>query len=437
MAILTQELVEEFCELPENREGLIYVEDIDAFLMYQDGQGYHKLLSTRQMKKLIYNFAKRKAKSIGHAQVKDIIFGITMSCFKEIKDLPKRYIALEDKLLDLKTFDFKDFDKKRIAYHRITCKSSDLAMPIPNFTAYLNQVLIDENGDPDPELIQVVQEMFGFYLIEDKRAEAFFFLYGEGSNGKSVMLNVLEDMVGSDYTSHVDIESITSNRFASSTLVGKKMNIVREEESRYIRIDKLKTFISGEPVMMERKNEGMFSYVPSTKFIFSTNKLPSFQGIDYALKRRLNFIPFLRRFEPHEKDHALGDKLWEELPGIVQWAIEGAKRLIANNFAFTKSIQMADFMMRFEDSVSSPRQFIHECYLEDESSFITNDELYAHYKEWCMLNGRKTVSSNTFIEELKQVTKSDMKWIKEDHKNRRGKRLKLVKIHKPSSYGQT
>lgn len=428
MAILKQELVDEFCQLPENRDGLIYVEDIDAFLKYQENQGYYKLLSTRQLKKMIYNFAKRKTGSIGHAVIKDMIFGISASCFREIKDLPKRYIALEDKLIDLQTFTFKDFDKKKIAYHKINCKSTDLSMPIPVFLNYLNEVLIDEDGKTDTELITVVQEMFGFYLIEDKRAEAFFFLYGGGSNGKSVMLNVLEDMLGSDYTSHVDIESITNNRFASSNLVGKKINIVREEESRFVRIDKLKTFVSGEPVMMERKNEGAFSYTPSTKFIFSTNKMPSFQGIDYALKRRLNFIPFLRRFEPHEKDHQLQEKLWEELPGIIQWSIDGAKRLIANNFSFSKCMQMNEFMVRFENAVSSPKQFLHDNYIEDEKSFITNDDLYTHYKEWCTTNGRKTVSSNTFIEELKQVTQSDMKWVKEDKKNRRGKRLKLKKF---------
>lgn len=428
MAILTQDLVEEFCLLPPIRDGMVYVEDIDAFLMYQPEEGYYKLLTTRQLKKIVYQFAIKKNKSIGHAQVKDIIFGISMACIREIKDLPKKYIALGNKLLNLRTFQFEEFNIKKIAYHKIDCEIEQLKMEIPVFTKYLSDVLIDEKGKTDEELISVIQEMFGFYLIEDKRAEAFFFLHGGGSNGKSVMLNILEEMLGSDYTSHVDIESITNNRFASSNLVGKKMNIVREEESRYIRIDKLKTFVSGEPVMMERKGEGMFNYTPSTKFIFSTNKMPSFQGIDYALKRRLNFVPFLRRFEPHEKDHNLGEKISNELPGILGWAIEGAKRLIANNFTFTKSRQMEDFMTKFENTVSSSKQFVNELYDIDQKSFITNDDLYTHYREWCLVNGRKVLSSNNFFEEINQlVGDSILKWVSEKGTSKRGRPLRLKK----------
>ena len=55
------------------------------------------------------------------------------------------------------------------------------------------------------------------------------------------------------------------------------------------------------------------------------NHLPAFKGVDFGIERRPRVIAFDRRFEEHEQDKQMPEKLVAELPGILAWAVEGCK----------------------------------------------------------------------------------------------------------------
>ena len=169
-----------------------------------------------------------------------------------------------------------------------------------------------------------------------------------------------------------------------------------------MRSDKFKALISGDYIHAERKFGAKFTFRPITKYIFACNKLPTFDGINYGIKRRLCIIPFNRVFKDFEQDKNLIDKLTVELPGIMDWAIKGAKKLTENNFVFTDAKLTRQSGIDFENETSSALMFFRDnyCVSETKEIFIDNMTLYREYTAWCQDNGKKPLSSQNFHSDI-------------------------------------
>ncbi len=246
--------------------------------------------------------------------------------------------------------------------------------------------------------------MLGYFLLDSTKAHATFFLVGTGANGKSVLLNVLSELVGPDYVTHRSLEDLSTNRFATASLVGKKLNIGNEEESKRLKTDLFKNLVSGEQISAERKFGEAFSFRPRTRFVFASNHLPSFDVVDDAIRRRVFIIPFYRKISQAERDPYLVDKLLKEHSQIIAWCLEGAHRLSERKFQFVLTQSMAKSFDEFEQEQSSSIDFFEENFvllptLKEEVFDVST--MYSYYKNWCLDTGRKPKSQRTFMDDLR------------------------------------
>jgi putative DNA primase/helicase len=336
--------------------------------------------------------------------VSDVFKQLRMATKRTVPELKERYIAFNDCLLDAETFTTLPFAPERVAVFHSDCDWSKAQVAgCPQFHKFLDTSIVKTDGKtPDPDLQKEVQEMFGYILLPTLEAHKAFFLVGDGANGKSVMCKILQKIVGQQFTTSMTIETLTTRTFAVAGLVGKRLNICNEDESRFAASDKFKAMIAGDMVAAERKYGDSFQFEPKAKFVFASNKLPTFEGMNYGLIRRLKMIPFNRRFSPGEQVKRLVDTIYPELPGIVAWAIEGAKRLVHNNFVFTDSDQSIHALRKFEQEVSSALYYIREKWSLDPTklNFISSESLYNKYTDWCRNNGRKPMKSNFFYRDI-------------------------------------
>lgn len=433
-----QTITADFCQDKLHVENLIYVKNIDSFCLYQEECGYYKIMDSEEFDEYVFNYLREKVpKNLTGATIRDIAGLIKWMVYRKLPDMDSHYVAFEDKLLNLHSFEFEEFDRMKPAFHKIACKSTDVQdmNETPMFQKFLSEILVDGEMCTDNELLTVVQEMFGYYFLNTLEGHSMFFLTGEGSNGKSVLLNILRAVIGERFTSAMSIETITTNRFAASGLVGKKINICSEDESQYIKSDRFKALVSGDPIQVERKFGNSFMMYPTTKYIFATNNSPTFNSVDFGLLRRVNIIPFLRRIKDGEKDTMLDKKIiGAELPGIIRWLIEGAKRLVANKYQFSPSRQMVEMKEQFQQNLSAAIMFARETYLEAETDeggqFISNSELYYEFRAWCERTGRKPSGMTKFLNEVASIfiKKTDTAYSNEERKTVRGRFLKRREI---------
>jgi len=265
----------------------------------------------------------------------------------------------------------------------------------PNFKRFLSEVL-------NPEDIQVIQELFGYCLLKDYRFQSAFMFWGEGSNGKSVLLDVLIAFLGKENVSGVALQDLEENRFAKARLYSKFANIYPDLSPDALKsTGSMKMLTGGDMIYAEEKFKDGFNFFNHAKLIFSANMIPASQDDTHAFWRRWIIITFPNQFAEEQQDKGLLKKLTSEgeMSGIFNWAVEGLKNLIENG-KFSYSVSVEDRRMLYIKKSDPVRAFVEECIEPGLENQIIKDVLYNHFKEYCKENKFIPTSKETFGKKL-------------------------------------
>lgn len=247
-----------------------------------------------------------------------------------------------------------------------------------NFLKFLNEVVNEED-------IPNVQEIFGYCLYRKYPIQKAFMLIGSGANGKSVLLNVLKAFLGQDSCVNIPLQDLETNRFASSRLRGKLANIFADlsDKSLY-QTGHFKLLTGGDPIGAEQKFREGFDFLNYAKLIYSCNKLPETYDQSIAFFRRWLIINFPNVFTPDKADTKLLEKLTteNELSGILNWALEGLKRLLSSQKFFNDipAEEMARRYLRLSDSLEA---FIQDMIEINCMEWMEKGNFYRTYVEYC------------------------------------------------------
>tara|TARA_B100000900_G_scaffold384875_1_gene374086 strand:- start:3254 stop:3679 length:426 start_codon:yes stop_codon:yes gene_type:complete len=113
-------------------------------------------------------------------------------------------------------------------------------------------------------------------------------------------------------------------------------------------------------------------------------------------------VPFLASFEGNP-DKQLGDKLRQEWPQILQWAIEGAVKWSRDSLKIPPEVLAASEAYLAEEDIIG--QFIEDCLErlpEHSGQFTPMDELNTEFEWWCGHNGHPIWSKRSFKKALKE-----------------------------------
>ena len=268
------------------------------------------------------------------------------------------------------------------------------------FLDWLEQVMQSRD-----ELMESVLDMMAYCLWPTYDDHLFTILTGEGSNGKSTLINILTALVGKENTSSISLSQLSFNRFAPSGLEGKLMNLSEESsggEMGAAELNVIKNLSAGGKMRVERKGENGYDFQNRTKMVFSANKPPKFKEDGHAIKRRMLVIPFDHKFE--SPDDNVGDRLVAEAPKIMSMLVARIQVNIAKNsgkFKVSRGGQMAaeaqDKMLLAGNSVIEWAQEAIESNSNlPETRCIEVQEAYARYKGWCDLNSFKAFNMRNF-----------------------------------------
>jgi putative DNA primase/helicase len=215
---------------------------------------------------------------------------------------------------------------------------------------------------------------------------------GGGANGKSTLVNVLTKLMG-DYAANT----------AASTLMASNSNqvgddLIRLAGARYITAAetehgqrfaeaKIKSFTGGDMISARPIYGEWVDFQPIGKIFLTTNNRPEIRGSDDGIWRRMVEVPFNRQFTADEQDKELMAALLQELPGILNWAIEGCLRWQAEGLLAPQSVQASVTEYRTEmDTVCS---FVtEECFVAPQER-VQVGSLYQRYSNWCRSSSKQ------------------------------------------------
>ena len=273
----------------------------------------------------------------------------------------------------------------------------------PRFMAYLEKV------QPNPENRAMLQMLAGLLLLPDTSYNVAFFLYGQGGTGKTVFINVLEALLGKDNCCCVPLANFAA-RFDKVHLTEKLANLVGDmpimpESGRIADMEGLfKSVTSGDEISVERKFVDSRTARVTARCVFATNEMPHFSDRSNGIWDRLRIIKFnvvVRNTE--EQDPRLIDKLMEERPGILNWALQGLAELRTYK-VFPQSEEGCLAIEELRAESDHEATFLRETVQADPNGFETFTRLYSAYRQWCQDNGfNSPVSSSKFKNAILRV----------------------------------
>ena len=321
-------------------------------------------------------------------RIKETINFIKRANFSGEPQINEQFINLKNGRLDWKTGTLIQHNSNDFIITQLPVKY-DPEADYPIFKKYLETTFNDDN------IIELALEFMGYCLIPDNSYQKAVMLTGAGSNGKTVFLETIKNLLGSRNVSNIDLHELEENRFKAAELLGKLANIFADLDSRGLkRSTMFKTLVGGDRITAERKFKDPFEFNNYARLLFSANELPRSQDRTYAFYRRWIIIPFEKTFTDDNADKNLLKKLKDELPGILNLALNGLRKLKEDGqFIETeKTIEAKEEYKKQNDSVAA---FIDERVIESTDSFITKQSFYREYKDWCENAGLKSVSQKS------------------------------------------
>ena len=258
------------------------------------------------------------------------------------------------------------------------------------------------------EEIPLIQEIFGYLLVPVNKAQKSFVFVGAPNAGKSTLLSVAQEiLLGADNVSNIPWQGL-GDRFNKAELFGKLANIFADLPSRSIDDNGMFKALTGEDfITAERKNKDPFSFRPYARLLFSCNEIPRNYGDrSDGFYRRLLIIRFDHSVPKAQRDPNLREKLIVERNGILMWAIEGLKRLIANGYTFTETEATQAELRRYKVESNSALLFVDECCELNEEAEYPREDLFQQYRDYCNKNGLKSMSQANFNKDVESISPS-------------------------------
>jgi putative DNA primase/helicase len=237
------------------------------------------------------------------------------------------------------------------------------------------------------DLRQVLEEMFGHILMTSGFPHKAFFLSGEsGSNGKSTLLEMLNNFVG-ELGNTLSLEDF-NEPFHIATLDGKLVNIGDDIDAAYLERSKnFKTLVSGNTIAVRRMYGEPFKLKNKATLIFTCNEMPTFKDKSGGIARRLVIIPCDNHVT--KPDPRIDEKLSTDNAKsyLLNLAIEGMQRII-NQGGISQSKTIEETTQRYLAENDSVLSYL----MEHEVEGKTVDTVYLQYQNYCEDVGLKPVS---------------------------------------------
>lgn len=306
-------------------------------------------------------------------------------------------LNFENGVLDLHTMEISEHSPE-YGFTYVVPYEYNKEADCPQFDQFMKDITLG-----DESLEQVILEYMGYCIsgTDPQLVQLCAILYGNGANGKSVLLDVLRNIVGYDNCSAVGMKSLTKET-GRYPMMYKMVNISDETPSdSFLQSSDFKSVVSGDTIEVRRLYQNPIMWKCTTKMMFACNELPFTSDFSHGLYRRLLILPFNATFstERGNLDPFLLQKLLKEKTGILNKLIKAYLRFKERGYTFI----IPDSVRQQKDEYSymgdSVMQFCNECINYGETldgKPFTARSIYKLYCLWCEDVRIKPITFNSF-----------------------------------------
>lgn len=309
--------------------------------------------------------------------------------------------------LDLRTRELRTHEASDLIT-KIAPAEYDPLATCPRWLQFVREIMQN-----DLDLVDFLQRFVGLCLTGVVIDHLLAIFYGGGSNGKTTLLELLNVLLG-DYGTTADPSLFAAARDSK----GPSPELVRLHGTRFVAASELpeggrlseslmKRLTGGDVIPARDLYSGVIEIVPTWKIAIATNHRPVVRDNSDGFWRRLHLIPFDAIFAGAAKDDRLLEKLIAELPGILNWALDGCDRWQKHGLNEPGEVTSATSAYRAESDVIGA--FITDRCVIGSHAIVRAKPLYAAFVEWSRENGERPSNARTFIGEMRRRSFSTRK----------------------------
>jgi putative DNA primase/helicase len=345
----------------------------------------------------IKNLMAEKLKSaLRERHYREVIFSVKANTYADITETPDK-IALLNGILNLHTLKIETPTPGNF----ILCQIPVAYNPKVDCMV-IKKVLLEIFGS---FWLPTIQEYIGYCLFRAMPFHKLLLLIGEGSNGKSKFLELIIEFLGPQNCSTIPLQQLCEDKFSLAQLYGKMSNICADLSSSEIKkLGPLKLLTGDDYIYARNLYSKGFSFKSRAKMLFSANVAPQINEDTDAVYRRMIVIPCNNKFEGSNCDPNILAKITTpmELSGLLNWALEGLKRLLKQGF-FTNDQTAAKIKANYIRQSNSAKAFVEEKleFVNDRRQYIP--KLYEEFILFCKSEHLPTMPQRTVIATLKKM----------------------------------
>ncbi len=312
-------------------------------------------------------------------------------------------LTFQNGTLEIETGKFRDFSQADYC-SIIMDYDYDPSASCPTWEQFIEDVT-----DEEPRRAENLQFIAGYTLIPDCRYQKVFILVGNGGNGKSVYLDIIQRLFGNSNVTHVEPTGLPQD-FQRIRLKDSLLNIGADINSDFSKgeiREWLLKIADGTSIQACYKGKDHVDFIPRCKLVYACNAIPTAEIIN-GLSRRMLFIDFPCQYvetpdpkNPKQKprDINLIPKLSKELSGIFNWAYAGYKLLTTVNY-FTDTPEQGTLLQQFEQTSNPVMVFCEDREFHGTQS---RDDIYEWYTSWCERTGHRPLSREKFMPKFRDA----------------------------------
>lgn len=247
-------------------------------------------------------------------------------------------------------------------------------------------------------LVNLIYEMMGYVLYPTCKFQKAFILLGNGSNGKSLFLDMIRNLYGEDNCSSLALEDL-GDKFRQPEIVGKILNVGDDSGHGLLENTAIfKKLVTGDSMTFERKRQDPFKYVNTAKLIFAANALPPTTDKSDGFFRRCIIIPFDGVFRPGQEnyDPALIYKVTTDKAKsyLLNLALTGLKKLLEDEY-FDETDDTKMLIATYNAANNSVMLWLNDC----KATHSSLSDAYVSYVKYCTTGGYKPYNMGKFKQE--------------------------------------
>lgn len=277
---------------------------------------------------------------------------------------------------------------------------------IPDAPCPFWEALIDEITCRDRALAAYHQRLCGYCSTGSTQEEVMPILYGGGSNGKSRYLAALRDILGpGEYALTLGTGSILNSKYhgirCDLRLLEGMRTVFAIEANKSSTLDQavVKTIVAADEISARALRQNPVQFVPQAKIIMAVNHLPALVGNDHGMRRRIQVVPFRKRFNGSVKKEEIEGRIKAEKDGIFAWMVRGFQEWRKQGLNPPEVVlEATEEYFATNDHIGG---YLNERTVESPEATAPVGDLHKDYEAWAHDCGLKPLGKHQFSDLLR------------------------------------